>query len=83
MSKHPHFKTENKITNKTENKNLPNNLSATTAPSSTIVTDDKSKLDELIQSALKQGDYFKDGLNRPFATVEINGHKRTMKIKFD
>jgi energy-coupling factor transporter ATP-binding protein EcfA2 len=80
MSNHLHFKTKNKEIDKTENKYLLNNVSATTAPSSTIVTYDKSKLDELIQSALKQGDYFKDGLNRPFATVEINGHKRTMKI---
>lgn len=80
MSKHPHFKMKDKKIDKTENKNTLNNVSATTDTSSTIVPDDKSKLDELIQSALKHGDYFKDGLNRPFATVEINGFKRTMKI---
>jgi len=42
--------------------------------------DDISKAEAMIKVALKNGDYFRDNLNRPFATVDINGKKRTIKV---
>jgi energy-coupling factor transporter ATP-binding protein EcfA2 len=42
--------------------------------------DDISKAESLIKIAKENGDYFRDNLNLPFTTVDINGRKRTIKV---
>jgi len=41
---------------------------------------DTPKAEALIKMARNNGDYFRDNLNRPFATVDIDGKKRTIRI---
>jgi len=42
--------------------------------------DDISKAESLIKKALENGEFFRDEMNRPFATIDINGKKRTIKV---